>query len=505
MRTKRAIINGISGMMIHLPVILIGLVYQKVFISQLGGTYLGVSGLFTNIISMLSIAELGIGTSIVFHLYYPISINDKQRINELISYYKKCYHVVLVVILIAGLLVMPFIPHIAGEIDITENIYIIYLLFLGDCMSSYCFVYRQSILIADQKNYIVNFGLMLYRSLTYIGQMIYLQFSHNYYGFLAIGIILRLGNNIFLSKIATQKYPMIREHKGYKLSEPEILGDISKKIKASIFHRVGSFIVTGSDNILISLLCGIRAVGAYSNYNMIISALKSIVTQCFTAVTSGVGNMLVSTEKDVQFAVYKKIRYFNYIVAVFVSLCLFGLMDSWINIWIGQSWLLSESILFVLTLNLFLTLMRNTMSIFKDAAGIVYEDRFVPILECLVNLISSLVFFRFYGFAGIFWGTVCSNLILHLYSYPRFVFRRVFQQTYRLYYMTFVKEGLLFFLNLMLLIKVKSEIGQISSHFFMEIVLVVLGISAVLTAESFLFYRDEFKYFRDIFFRKYRN
>lgn len=486
-------------MMINLPAILIGLVYQKVFIKQLGAEYLGISGLFTNIVSMLSIAELGIGTSIIFHLYYPVSQNDEKRIKELVSYYKKCYRIVLAVIAAAGALVMPFIPVLVGTTEIRENIYLIYFLFWADCAASYCFVYRQSILIANQYNYIVNIGLMACRCLTYLCQMSYLELSHNYYGFLIIGIILRIADNMILAVIAGKKYPMLRECGQSQLNDQKILSDISKKIKASVFHRVGSFIVIGSDNILISLLCGISTVGFYSNYNMIISALRSVVNQCFNAVTSGVGNMLVTSEHSVQFTVYRKIRFLNYIIASFVSLCLYGLMDSWICIWIGKEWLLQESVLVALTINLFLNLMRNTMSIFKDAAGIVYEDRFVPLIECMVNIVCSIAFFQMFGIAGIFVGTICSNLVLHVYSYPYFVYHKLFYQPYFVYYSTLTKESFIFLFNLLLFSVVKEMNGRIASNFFIELFFAVLEIAVVLLIESALFYWRDLKLCDGIF------
>lgn len=493
MRTRRAVINGLSGLMVNLPVILLGLVYQRVFIEKLGADYLGISGLFTNIISMLSIAELGIGTAIVFHLYEPIAEKDNKRINELVNYYRNCYFKVVGLILFIGLIIMGMLPYLTGTVNLKENLTIIYLLFLLDCVASYCFVYKQSILNADQHNYLINIGLMFCRSLTYISQMIFLQFSKNYYIFLIIGIILRLCNNLVLGKVTDKKYPDIKECRKYQLKDQEIIGDISKKIKASIFHRVGSFIVVGSDNILISILCGIQTVGFYSNYNMIISALKSIVTQCFSAITSSVGNLLVTTEHTYQYKIYCNIHYLNYIMASFVSLCLWGLMDSWISVWIGSGWLLARGALFIITVNLFLMLMRNTMNVFKEAAGIVYEDRYVPVIESVVNLVCSILFFKFFGLAGIFLGTVCSNLVLHLYSYPYFVYHRVFHRPYKQYYAIFTKGLLLFLMNLLTVIAVQNINSLFELNFLLELLFIVLFVGIILITESIFLYKEEFK------------
>ena len=184
--------------------------------------------------------------------------------------------------------------------------------------------------------------------------------------------------------------------------------------------------VLGTDNIIISTFLGVKIVGLYSNYSLIITTISNFVMQIFTSITASVGNLLTLENSKKNFEVYKKIRFINFWISSFAAIGFLICMDSFITLWIGKQYILSKYVLIVLAINLFLSLFRYSISSFKEAAGIFYEDRFVPLVEAGTNLVMSLIFMHFFGLAGVFIGTVCSNLVLHLYSYPKFVYKTLF-------------------------------------------------------------------------------
>lgn len=443
MRTKKSIRNVIIAMIMNVFTVVIGLISQKVFLEILNTEYLGINGLFNNIISMLGIAELGIGAAIIYNLYKPIASNDKEKIKSLMRFYRTSYRVIALIVLLLGLLILPFLPIIVGTVEITENIYIIYLMFLIDIVFSYLLTYKRSILYANQENYIINLVHIFYLVIMNVLQMVLLVLTKNYYIYLFIKILMRLLENIVLTIIANKKYNILLEKNVSKLDK-DTQNDILKKVKALIFHKIGSFVVLGTDNILISTFLGVKIVGLYSNYSLIITTISNFVMQIFTSITASVGNLLTLENSKKNFEVYKKVRFINFWISSFAAIGFLICMDSFITLWIGKQYILSKYVLIVLAINLFLSLFRYSISSFKEAAGIFYEDRFVPLVEAGTNLVMSLIFMHFFGLAGVFMGTVCSNLVLHLYSYPKFVYKTLFKKEYTQYYKDFTKYFLLF-------------------------------------------------------------
>lgn len=437
MRSQNSIKNTIVSMIMSIITILIGLITQKIFIKILGTEYLGINGLFTNILSMLAIAELGIGSAIIYSLYKPIAENDKEKIKSLIEFYKKSYRIIALIVTIIGICVIPFLGKIVGETNIQENITFLYILFLFDTVASYLLTYKRSILYASQKTYIINIVHILYLILMNTLQIAILILTKNYIAYLSIKIIFRILENVVITIIANKMYPYIKEKNVAKIDK-ETQQSIIKKVKGLIFHKVGSFIVLGSDNIIISTFLGVATVGLYSNYNTILQAVNNLFSQVFSSITASVGNLLVEKEQEKSYKIYKNMLFINSWMYSFSAIAILCLMEPFIRIWIGGQYLLSYGVLVILSINFYVQGMRKTSNTFKEAAGIFHEDRFVPIIESIINIMASIIFLKIFGLAGVFLGTVTSSLVLFLYSYPIYVYKKLFKRSY----FQFLKEHL---------------------------------------------------------------
>lgn len=264
---------------------------RTIFIKKLGAEYLGLNGLFTNILTILSFAELGIGDAIIFSMYKPIAEDDKEKIKSLLNLYKKSYIGIGIFIMIAGVALAPFIKYIIVDVPkIPESITIIYLMYVFHTASSYFFIYRQSVITANQRAYIITFYNTVCLLLIYVLQIIGLIVFNNFLLYLAIQIIVTFVGNGFISYKSKKMYPYTTEKNVAKFSKKEIK-DIYTNIISLFVYKVGSVILNGTDNILISALIGVKTVGVCSNYLLIISTVNTLLNKIRGALVASVGNL----------------------------------------------------------------------------------------------------------------------------------------------------------------------------------------------------------------------
>lgn len=497
MKTKNSIINAVGSMASNLITIIIGLVAQAIFIRILGAEYLGINGLFTNVISMLGIVELGIGSAIIYNLYKPIVNKDKEAIKSLMLFYKKAYNIIAFIVLVIGLLITPFLNLFISDVTVDINIYLVYILFVIDIFASYLLSYKRSILYADQKNYIVNIIHIAYLLLLNLLQLLFLYLTHDYYLYLIIKIVMRVVENIIITLVVNKIYNYLNKGDAKPLSK-DVKQDIQKKVKALFFHKIGTFVVMGTDNIIISKFIGIVTVGIYSNYYMIINAVNTIFGQAIIALTPSVGNLLVEGDATKNYDVFKKVRFLNFWISVFSGVTLLVVLQSFIKIWVGEKYLLSLFVLIILVINFFQKMMRSSYSTFKEAAGIFHEDRFVPLVESAVNIVASIVLLKIFGLAGVFMGTIISGFSLWCYSYPKYVYKKLFNRSY----LSYIKEtlGYILLFLVILFITFKITILITISNIYLDF-LVNIGISVIipnLILFVIFFKTDNFKYYLNL-------
>lgn len=503
MRVNNSIKNVIVSILSNLVSISIGFACQIIFAKTLGPDYLGINGLFTNIMSMLAVVELGLGSAIIYNLYRPISVNDVEKIKSWMFFYKKSYHIIAIIIFIIGLAVVPFLQTIVGPTSIKASIYVIYFLFLSDCVCSYLLSYKRSILYAQQKNYIVNLVHILYLIIMNIFQIMVMLLTKNYYLYLILKIIMRIAENVVITLLADRLYPYLKDKKVFEITSDEKT-NVFQKIKALFFHKVAGFVVSGTDNIIISTFLGVKMVGLYSNYLLVITAVTTVLNQVFTSLTASVGNLLVTSTTEKNYVVFCRIRFLNYLLSSFCTVSMIILMQAFISIFFGEKYLLSNTTLIVLGINFYLQTTRLSYLSFKEAAGIFYEDRFVPVLESVVNITFSIMLLKFFGIAGVFMGTVLSNLVLHLYSYPKYVYKKLFNRSYLNYYKEMISYLLIAFISGLLTYALSITI--VLSNAILDFVLNIVICLLIPNLFNIFVFKDtkEFKYFVNLF-KKYHD
>ncbi|MBQ9017745.1 oligosaccharide flippase family protein [Candidatus Saccharibacteria bacterium] len=450
--------NSVSAFIGNVTSILTKFVLQKVFIDSLGVEYLGLNGVLTNIISALSIVELGISSAIIFNLYEPIKTNKIDVIKSLLRFYRKAYYIIALITAGIGVMLLPFLHFIVREPVPGVNMYIAYNLILASTIASYVMSYRQSILYATEQGHIITRIQTVTNVITVLVQILLLLLTNNYYIYLVIGIISQLAKNFCLYKIAETRHPILRD-KDIKRLDKLIEKDIFKKMRAIFIHKVSSFVIFSTDNIIISAFINVSTVGLYSNYHMIFSAVETVFTQTIKALTPTVGNMLVDKNTDKNFKVFSKVRNVNFAVVLISSAGIILFADLFVKLWYGSEYVLSGFTLITLLMVHFQRMMRESFAVFKEAAGIYHEDRFVPVVESLLNIVVSVLLVQWIGLPGVFIGTFVSSLALWLYSYPKFVYTKLFGRTYKQYFGEMLLYCLIYLAVMLLVWLVKGWVG----------------------------------------------
>lgn len=450
--------NMISALVSNAVSILTKFVVQKVFIDILGIEYLGLNGILTNVVAALNIVELGVSTAIIYNLYEPLKNNKNETVRSLLNFYKKAYRAVALFTLLIGVAVTPFLHLIIHDPMPDTNIYFAYILVLLSSATSYLLTYRQSLLYASQEGHIITNMQTAGNIILAGGQILLLVLTQDFYLFLGIKIAVQLMQNIALHIIANKKYPNLCSKDAPILSKA-IKKDVFKKMRALFMHKIGTFIVFSTDNIIISAFINVATVGLYSNYSMIILALETLFAKALKALTPTVGNLLVDKNHNKNFQVFCKIRNVNLAISLVSSAGVMLLASWFVKVWLGAEYILPEFTVMVLVLVHFQRMMRECFAVFKEAAGIFYEDRFIPLIESLINIVVSVILVLIMGLPGVFIGTFLSSLVLWCYSYPKFVYKKLFKRTYWQYAKEIIVGFAAFTIVMVVVLVVKNLLG----------------------------------------------
>jgi O-antigen/teichoic acid export membrane protein len=458
MRVKNTIRNIIVAFSGQFLGIIITFIARTVFVHTLSAEYLGVNGLFTNILSMLSLAEMGFGTAIIYSMYKPLADKDEKKIRGLMEFFSATYKKIGLIILIIGLLLTPFLNVLIKDTPNIPHLTFIYILYLLNTVSTYFFAHKRTIITADQKEFISSIYRYSFVLITNITQIIILIVTKNFILFLVVQVILKLVENVLVANKANSLYPYINTSDKIELDQ-ETKNTIFRNVRAMVYHRFGGVIVNGTDNILISSFVGLKWVGLYSNYFLIISAINTIISQVFTSMTASVGNLNALENKEKTEKVFQSIFFTNFWLYGFSSIALWILINPFINLWLGSEYVFSDEIVFLIIVNFYLKGMRRTTLIFRDSMGLFWHDRYKSIFESLVNIVVSIILAKKYGIAGVLIGTLMSTLTTCFWIEPYVLYKYGFKSNimkyfkkYGFYTFGFIIAGVITYIISLLLI-----------------------------------------------------
>ena len=499
-RTDKSIKNIIYAIVGQFFGIGISLISRLVFVKILSSEYLGLSSLFTNILTILSLTEMGFGTAMAFELYRPIARNDKEKIKSLMKLYKKIYIIIGTSIIILGIITIPIYPHLINERPNINNLDLIYMLFVLNTAFSYFAAYKRLLIISDQNRYIATTYRYGFYIVMNVMQIIELVLFKNYILYLIIQVLFTLLENIGISIKANKMYPYLKDKEVKEVAKRD-KKHLMQNVKALFFHRFGGVVLNSTDNIVISKVLGLNWVGLYSNYYLITNALNTVLNQVFSSVVASIGNLNTSNTREKMTDTFNKIFFANVWIYAVVCSALLVLINPFIEIWLGRDYIISFGTVIVLVVNFFVYGMRRPAMAFREATGNYRKDWYSPIIEAVINIFVSIVMAKYIGLAGVFIGTIISSLCTNFWLEPFVICKKSLKINLKQYFLMYLKYALVVLITVIFtyIVTALITIGGLCGLIIRGIISVVIPILILIL----IYFKNEyFKYYRAMFKRK---
>lgn len=431
-RAKNASRNAIFGFILKIYSLVLPFVIRTAMIYLMGVEYLGLNSLFTSVLQVLNLAELGVGSAMVFSMYKPIAVDDKVRICALMKLYRLYYRIIGLVVLVGGILVLPFIPKlIKSDVPVDVNVYTLYLLNLCTTVLTYwLFAYRNSLFQAHQRTDIISKITLFTDTIKYVIQLVVLCFFKNYYYYVIAILFTQVLNNILIALNSKRMFPQYMPD-GEVL--PEERKAINQRIKDLFTSKLGGTILNSADTLVISACLGLRVLAIYQNYFYIVSALQGIVTIIFASVIAGSGNSMVTETKEKNYADFRKITWITFWIIGFAVCGMVCVYQPLMRVWVKDELMLPYGYVIFFCLYFVGVMTVQLLSVYKDAAGIWHQDRFRPLISGVINLILNLVLVNFIGLYGILLSTIISVYFISIPWIFYNVFYSIFQGKLKYY------------------------------------------------------------------------
>ena len=412
-RTKNATRNIIFGVILRAYQIIVPFLMRTAMIYLMGVQYLGLNSLFTSVLQVLNLAELGVGSAMIYSMYRPIAEDDNTTICALMKLYRTYYRLIGLIIAVVGCILTPFIPKlISGDIPQGINIYILYLLNLGATVLSYwLFAYKNSILQAHQRTDIVSKVTLITNTIQYVLQLFVLWIFKNYYLYVIVMLVTQALTNIVTAIMADKIYPQFKP-KG-ELHKEEI-HQINQKIRDLFTAKLGGVVVGSADTIVISAFLGLTTLAVYQNYYFIMNSICGFITVIFSAITAGIGNSLVTESSEKNYNDFKKFTFIICFILCICCCCFVGLYQPFMKLWVGKKFMLSFSFVILFCILFYCLELAMVWATVKDAAGLCHSDRFRPLIGACANLIMNIVLVQVIGLYGIILSTVFSYIFISM-------------------------------------------------------------------------------------------
>lgn len=451
-RTKKSIKNIFWAIFYQVLLIVLNFILRSIFIKKLSTEYLGINGLFSNILSVLSLAELGVGNAIIYTMYKPLKENNELEVASILNFYKKIYSIIGIIVFSIGITLLPFLNNIVKLEHEMQNLKLYYILYLLNTVCSYFLVAQTSIFTADQKDYKLKKVNIFFNILKFIFQAILLICFNSYLLYLLVQIVVTIINNI-LNLIKTYKeYPFLKT-KG-KMIDKETKGGILNNVKSLFLYQFGGVILNNTDNIIISVICGTVTVGLYSNYSLIITSVENIISNIFTSTLASIGNYNIDNTEKEKYKLFKILDMISYWIYGCLSIIFGIIINNFIEIWIGKSYILGIEIIIICIVNFYLRGMLYPVLCFRNTTTLFKKTKYIMFFTAMINIILSIYLGLKMGLVGILIATALSRVLTNIWYEPKILFKEYFNESVSKYYIKKIVQiiGLIFIYSIIYLI-----------------------------------------------------
>lgn len=448
MREKNSILNIISNLFVIILQIVLAFVVRFIFVKVLNEQYLGVQGLFTNIISMLSLAELGIGTAISFILYKPLAEKDYNKVSVIVTFLRKVYIAIGIVVLISGIIITPFLKYLVTGYTM-GNLNIIFIMYFITLAVEYFLTYPETLLSADQKHYKISFILIGYTLITNVLQIIVLLVTKNFLIYILADVVMKIIKAVAINLYIKRYYPEVNFYNKEKLEKKE-KNVFIKNVKSLFLYKIGDYLINGTDNIIISKIIDISTVGIYSNYLSTITIFRNIMFNIINGVTASFGNLIIKEKEDVQENVFNIMNFITYMFCGFVFCCLIFLFNDFTKLLYGNNYVLGMMEVIIICLNFYIATMLLPLESVKSAAGLYYEDRYISLIQAAINVFISIILGLKIGLIGVLLGTFISYILTTVWERPIIIYKEIFKSNSIVYFKKYILQIFIIVFNILL-------------------------------------------------------
>lgn len=412
-------------------------IVRTVFIHFLAVEYLGVNGLFNNILTCLSLAELGVGSALVYSMYKPMAEGNVESVKTYMNAYKNIYRTIGLIVISIGLLLSLFLDFFVTTETTVENLRLIFILYVLKNSASYFFAYKQAAFSVDQKQYVIINNELFVEIITVISRLLVLVLLKDFIVYLVVSIVCVYIGNIRIAHKANKEYPYLKEKNVTPLSKEE-RKRLTSNVSAMFLHRLSYVILGSTDSIIMSKMFGLLVVGLYSNYQILINLVKTVFDMASNSIVPSVGNYCAVQKSEQMEKLFNTVLYINIGMVAFCCTGLFNLMTPFIRIWIGDSYTVDLLLVSMISISIYIQLTMRASEMFRTATGLFVNDKYFAILQSVLNIVISIIAAKLIGPAGIFVGTAMAMLLTKFWTSPYFLYKNIFKRSSLYYYKKYI-------------------------------------------------------------------
>lgn len=434
-RSKRTAQNAVVGFTYQFVSMILGFVSRVVFLRTIGIEYLGLNGIFGDVLTLLSMADLGFSTAMAYSFYKPLADGDKDAITALVAFYKKIYNRIAAAVLFAGLCCIPFLRFIVKTEQEIPLLEVYYLFSLANVVTSYLFVYKTTLLTADQKDYKVVLIRMASRIIKVILQILMLVFFKSYILYLTVATVVGIANNLIASKKAEAEYPYIKNLRGKHVASSNLRGRIVDNMRSVFIYKLSTTVFSATDNIIISMVVSTAAVGLYSNYLNLSQKLLLMEQILFSSMTASIGNVIAKENAAKKYSVFQSIQSVSLILCGVITSCYYLLADDFVGLVYGKQYALPLIVVISVTINAYFSCALQPLWLYRDATGLYRKTKYIMLVATIENIVLSFILGKMLGIAGVVFASAISRLTTYFWYEPKLLFKEYFDKTAFKYYL----------------------------------------------------------------------
>lgn len=437
-RIQKAKKNIIYSLFSKVVTIVLEIVSRYYFIQYLGIEILGINNVFINIVQILSLAELGINNVVMYSYFEPLATNNYEKISKLNNFYKKIYNKIIIIILLIGILTIPFISNFINGNYQNINIHLIFILYFLNTAFSYLYASDISILLADQKGYLNVKIDTIYTVLRLVIQIVFVILFKSLFYFMLVTLFFTLLTNF-------TKHVMIKKlYHNIKKTDEDIDEEEKKSIysiiKAGFLYKISAILLNSTDNIIISSIIGTIYVGYLSNYITLSASVMSFVVILFSSIIGSVGNLIHSDSNEKKLEIFNLLNLVSGWIAIVVFVCLANLSSDFISLWIGKDKVLGIEIIFFQTFIYYLGCTLQPLYSYRTAAGIYRKTRYIMLIAATINIILSLILGMLVGISGILIASIISIFTTYFWFEPIVLYKEIFNSKPNQYFKLLIQN-----------------------------------------------------------------